>query len=104
MQEAIITQHTNTVMFLLSITRVRFADACSFESSRINQPPPAAINRRIASLSSDKQTFDTVAPTYDRALKQSNHHTKLQFPTPDTILTDETPSENKKRKRGRNII
>ena len=75
-----------------------------------NHPPsiikhlPAAINRRIASLSSDKQTFDTVAPTYDRALEQSNYHTKLQFPTPDTTPTTETPSQNKKRKRGRNII
>jgi hypothetical protein len=39
-----------------------------------NHPPsiikqlPAAINRRIASLSSDKQTFDSVASTYDYAL------------------------------------
>ena len=55
-----------------------------------NHPPsiikhlPAAINRRVASLSSDKQTFDTVAPTYDRALKQSNYHTKFQFLTPDS--------------------
>ena len=42
---------------------------------------PAAINRRITSFSPDKQTFDSVALTYDKALKQSNYNAKLQYPT-----------------------
>ena len=58
-----------------------------------NHPPSitkhllAAINRRIASLSSEEQTFNSVAPTYDNALKQSNYKTKLQYTTAETPPT-----------------
>ena len=75
-----------------------------------NHPPsitkqlPAAINRRIASLSSDKQTFDSVASTYDHALKQSNYNTKLQYSTAETTPTTESRSQNEKHKRTRRII
>ena len=76
-----------------------------------NHPPsitkqlPAAINRRIASLSSDKQTFDSVASTnYDHALKQSNYNTKLQYSTAETAPTTESRSQNEKHKRTRRII
>ena len=75
-----------------------------------NHPPsitkqlPAAINRRIASLSSDKQTFDSVASTYDYALKQSNYNTKLQYSTAETTPTTESRSQNEKHKRTRRII
>ena len=57
-----------------------------------NHPPsitkhlPAAISRRIASLSSDKQAFDSVAHAYDNALKQSNYTTKLQYPIAEIPL------------------
>ena len=49
---------------------------CSHKES--NHPPSiskhllTAINRKIASLSFDEQTFNSVAPTYDYALMQSN--------------------------------
>jgi hypothetical protein len=75
-----------------------------------NHPPPItkhlpeAINRRIATLSSDKQTFDSVAPTYNNALKQSNYKANLQYPTAETTPTTNSPSQNEKRKRTRNII
>ena len=75
-----------------------------------NHPPlitkhlPAAINRRIASLSSDKQMFYSVAPTYDKALKQSNYNTKLQYPTAESTATTESRSQNENSKRSRNII
>ena len=75
-----------------------------------NHPPsvtkhlPAAINRRIASLSSDKQAFDSVAHAYDNALKQSNYKTKLQYPIAEIPPTTQSQSQNEKRKRTRNII
>ena len=75
-----------------------------------NHPPsitkhlPAAINRTISSLSSDEQTFNSVAPTYDSALKQSNYKTTLQYTTTETPLTNESQSKSEKRKRTRNII
>ena len=75
-----------------------------------NHPPsitkhlPAAINRRISSLSSDEQTFNSVAPTYDNALKQSNYKTTLQYTTTETPPTTESQSKSEKRKRTRNII
>ena len=75
-----------------------------------NHPPSitkqllAAINRRIASLSSDKQTFDSVASTYDYALKQSNYNTKLDYSTAETTPTTESRSQNEKHKRTRRII
>jgi hypothetical protein len=75
-----------------------------------NHPPsitkqlPAAINRRIASLSSDKQTFDSFVSTYDNALKQSNYNTKLQYSTADTTLTTESRSQNEKHIRTRKSI
>ena len=65
---------------------------------------PEAINRRIATLSSDKQTFDSVAPTYNNALKQSNYKTNLQYLTAKTTPTTKSPSQKDKRKRTRNII
>ena len=75
-----------------------------------NHPPsitkhlPAAINRRIASLSSDKQAFDYVAHAYDNALKQSDYTTKLQYPIAEIPPTTQSQSQNEKRKRTRNII
>ena len=50
MQEAIIRQHTNTVMFLRYITCVKFADACSFESSRVKFARVRALREKFASF------------------------------------------------------
>ena len=65
-----------------------------------NRPPsitkhlPAAINRRIASLSSDKQAFDSVAHAYDNALKQTNYTTKLQYQIAEIPPTTQSQSQN----------
>ena len=49
--------------------------------------------------------FDSVASTYDYALKQSNCKTKLKYPTSaETTLTTESRSQNEKHKRTRRII
>jgi hypothetical protein len=55
-------------------------------------------------LLSDKKTFDSVASTYDYALKQSNYNTKLQYSTAETMLTTESQSQNKKHTRTRKMI
>ncbi len=75
-----------------------------------NHPPPItkhlpeATNRRIATLSSDKQTFYSVAPTYNNTLKQSIYKANLQYATAETIPTTNSPSQKEKRKGTRNII
>ena len=67
-----------------------------------NHPPliteniPAGINRRLSSLSSDKESFDMAAPPYQKALDESGYAHTLQY-LPQ--------AENRKRKnRPRNHI
>ena len=51
--------------------------------SRSNHPPaiirqlPKSINHRISNLSSDQQTFNSSAPTYENALRRSNYDFNL---------------------------
>ena len=72
-----------------------------------NHPPsitkhfPGAINRRIASLSSDKQTFDSACCFHLRLRPETeyNYNTKLQYSTAETTPTTECRSQNEKHKR-----
>ena len=67
-----------------------------------NHPPsilrqlPTSINKRISTLSSDKQTFEDAAPAYQNALGHSNFNHKLEY----------TPHETQRprRNRQRNVI
>ena len=67
-----------------------------------NHPPsilrqlPTSINKRISTLSSDKQTFDDAAPAYQNALGHSNFSHKLEY----------TPHETQRPRRNRqpNVI
>ena len=67
-----------------------------------NHPPcilrqlPTSINKRISTLSSDKQTFEDAAPAYQNALGHSNFSHKLEY----------TPHETQRprRNRHRNVI
>ena len=67
-----------------------------------NHPPsilrqlPTSINKRISTLSSDKQTFEDAAPAYQNALGHSNFSHKLEY----------TPHETQRprRNRQRNVI
>ena len=67
-----------------------------------NHPPsilrqlPTSINKRISTLSSDKQTFEDVAPAYQNALGHGNFCYKLEY----------TPHETQRprRNRQRNFI
>ena len=56
---------------------------------------PAAINRRLSNISSDKRSFDTAAPPYQEALRKSGYNYNLNF--------DPQPSKDK-RSRQRNIL
>ena len=40
---------------------------------------PTSINKRISTLSSDKQTFEDAAPAYQNALGHSNFSRKLEY-------------------------
>ena len=57
---------------------------------------PTSINKRISTLSSDKQTFENAAPAYQNALGHSNFSHKLEY----------TPHETQqpRRNRQRNVI
>ena len=62
-----------------------------------NHPPsilrqlPTSINKRISTLSSDKQTFEDAAPAYQSALGHSNFSHKLEY----------TPHETQRPRRNR---
>jgi hypothetical protein len=81
--------------------------------SRSNHPPaiirqlPKSINHRISNLSSDQQTFNSSAPTYENALRRSNYDFNLQYnATPSSKIddpnTESCTSSQPKRKRHRN--
>ena len=67
-----------------------------------NHPPsilrqlPTSINKRISTLSSDKQTFEDAAPAYQNALGHSNFSHRLEY----------TPHETQRPRRNRqgNVI
>ena len=67
-----------------------------------NHPPsilrqlPVSINKRISTLSSDKETFQDAAPTYQTALGHSNFAHKLEYIPHVT--------HQSRRNRQRNII
>ena len=72
--------------------------------SQSNHPPnilrniPAAINRRLSSVSSDHEVFNEALAPYREALGKSGYAFKLEFNKPP----QQPPSQ--KRKRRRNII
>ena len=65
-----------------------------------NHPPtvikqiPAAINRRLSALSSNKETFDKAKPTYDKALRSSGFNESLHYCKKNTTAPTKT---NRKR-------
>ena len=66
-------------------------------------------NHRISNLSSDQQTFNSSAPTYENALCRSNYDFNLQYnATPSSKIddpnTESCTSSQPKRKRHRNIL
>ena len=76
-------------------------DTPLYVHSKSNHPPsvkkniPEAINRRLSSLSSDENQFNSVAPTYQQALEKAGYKFKLQFKPQQA----KNPAKNRNRKR-----
>ena len=56
---------------------------------------PESVNRRLSSLSSNKEMFNSVAPVYQEALDKSGYDLKLEF----TPIDETPPRSNRNRKR-----
>ena len=83
-----------------------------------NHPPsiikqlPASINHRISKLSCDQETFDSAAPLYENALKQSNFNVQLTYtstnaPHDQDTYPDRSNTANQtsnRRSRNRHVI
>ena len=59
---------------------------------------PAAINRRLSSISSDRAVFNEAAPPYQEALRKSGYKHQLEFKPPP-----QRPPQQKRMRR-RNVI
>ena len=77
-----------------------------FKCWRLNNHPPALlknipenINKRLTSISSNKEVFDEAIPPYQKALDESGYTYKLTYNPQPT----QTPTRNRKRNRQRNI-
>ncbi|XP_067940660.1 uncharacterized protein [Watersipora subatra] len=81
---------------------IKPSDKPIYVHARSNHPPcilkniPRAINQRLSTLSSSKDCFQRIAPTYQQALQQSGYDYKLSY-LPKSDQTN-------KQKRKRNII
>ena len=70
--------------------------------SQSNHPPmviknlPGGINKRLSSISCNKDVFDSAAPLYQEALEKSGHKFKLEFDPEATKPS--TKSRNRKRR------
>ena len=73
-----------------------------YVNSGSNHPPlilkniPASINRRLSALSSSKEMFDSVSPTYQTALKNAGYSYKLKYDPPPPYISN---TSNKKKRR-----
>ena len=74
-----------------------YINCSSIHPPSILQELPHSINKRINTLSCDKQTFDTTAQEYNDALKQSNFNTRLNYQTQNT-------NDDSRRNRTRNVL
>ena len=82
----------------LWLSHVRFVHSQSNHPPNILRNIPAAINRRLSSVSSDHEVFNEASAPYQEALRKSGYAFKLEFKPPP----QQPPSQ--KRKRQRNVI
>ena len=85
-----------------------YIDSCSNHPPAIIRQLPKSINHCISNLSSDQQTFNSSAPTYENALRHSNYDFNLQYnATPSSKIdapNNESCTSQPKHKRHRNIL
>ena len=73
-----------------------------YNNKQSNHPPnvlkniPLATNKRISSISSNEEIFNSAAPVYQEALRASGYDHELKFEPQNE------PSQRKKRTRTRN--
>ena len=78
-------------------------DTPLYVNANSNHPPsilkniPEGINRRLSSLSSDENMFNSVAPIYQEALDKAGYKFKLKY------KPEQTKNRAKKRQRKRNV-
>ena len=85
-------------------TFIKPNDTPLYVHKKSNHPPsiirnlPAAINKRISSLSANEDTFSKTKQTYQEALRQSEYDFQLKFdPPPPTPPTPLKKKNNRKR-------
>ena len=78
-----------------------YVDTGSNHPPKVLENIPRGINRRLSTISANKEIFDKAAPFYQAALEKSGHDFKLNFEEVN-VTTDEGNKET--RKRSRNII
>ena len=83
--------------FMKPNNKIQYIDKGSNHPLSILKNIPAAVNRRLSSISSNEGVFNAAAPPYQEALAASGYVHKLQF-------EPETNPSNRKRNRGRKII
>ena len=60
---------------------------------------PLSVNKRLSSISSSKEIFDSAKVTYSKSLKESGHRHKLEYQPP----TEQDENLQRKRKRKRKV-
>ena len=75
-----------------------YVDTGSNHPQKVLENIPKGINRRLSTISANKEIFDKAAPLYQAALEKSGHNFKLNFEEV-TVSSDEGTKEKKKRKR-----
>jgi hypothetical protein len=83
--------------FMKPNNKIQYIDKGSNHPVSILKNIPAAVNKRLSSISSNEAVFNAAAPPYQEALAASGYVHKLQF-------EPETNPSNRKRNRGRKII
>ena len=77
-------------------------DIPSYVHCKSNHPPsilrniPASINKRLSTISANKQVFDEAVPVYQEALKKSGYDYKLEY---EKQTSTETKRKTRTRKR-----
>lgn len=77
---------------------LKYVHSCSNHPPSITRNIPASINRRLSTISSNRETFEKAKPPYQQALAKSGYLQTLNYDPP---AKKSTPS---KRNRKRNII
>ena len=83
-------------------------DVTNYVHMKSNHPPsilkniPTSVNKRLSSISANREVFDEAAPPYQEALDRAGYNHKLEFA--ENVVADNNNNGRKKRNRNRKII